>query len=697
MPYREYAAVCFALALMGCFDESPRKAASVFDVSLGLSPGSLTINPGTTQTTTVNMIPSSDNQCLGKLTASGPGGAALPGWLTVSFNDDEPSLPAHVPMLVTIDSSAPVGMSTIAVQAAPVPSGADCTDSSQVASASLAVTVPAAGAAPVIASISPSTIIAGGASFTLTVNGSNFIPSSAVNWNGNQLSTAFVSAARLTAQVPMSRIANPGTATITVVGPGTSNAVTVTIFAQSSLGIVTVISESSDRALASGLPNFAVTLSEDGRYSAFGNEGAMNLVADPVVSQNFDVYWHDSCVRASNCSVATKLASVIDGFSGNGGNDGNKPSGPSLQSGNDNGVSISNDGRYVAFLSHATNLVVPNANNGEAYLRDTCTGVPAGCTPSTRMISLRADDGEPNSSAQNVVVSGDGAWVAFVSFGTNLVASPNPVPPNQTYLRTTARACASSSCTLLVSVDSNGNPFASGTTQVAVSHQGRFVVFSALANPGTGSEEVFVRDTCKSAPAVSDCRPSTSMVSLDNGGNPAPTYAAAASISDDGRFVAFTSTDRLAPGGLSSPNINLYLRDTCETESGPVSGCVPSTTTASVASDGTAANAGVASTDELSNPQRLSRDGRFVIFNSSATNLVAGGAQAGGVFVRDTCTNAPQGCAPTTVLVSVNQDGRFVPGQFPVISADGHYCAFMVGSPSELEPVEQVVLAATSF
>jgi hypothetical protein len=92
----------------------------------------------------------------------------------------------------------------------------------------------------------------------------------------------------------------------------------------------------------------------------------------------------------------------------------------------------------------------------------------------------------------------------------------------------------------------------------------------------------------------------------------------------------------------------------------------------------------------------LSGTGRFVVFDSQGTNLVPGGTPAGGVFVRDTCTGVPS-CTQTTVLVSKDSQGNFVPGQFPVISSDGHFCAFMVGLGSTTLEVEQAVLARTGF
>ena len=86
---------------------------------------------------------------------------------------------------------------------------------------------------PAISSISPSSAIAGSAAFTLTVNGSNFVGDSTVQWGGAARTTTFVSFTRLTASISATDIATAGTPSVTVVniapGGGTSNSSTFTI------------------------------------------------------------------------------------------------------------------------------------------------------------------------------------------------------------------------------------------------------------------------------------------------------------------------------------------------------------------------------------------------------------------------------------------------------------------------------------
>ena len=84
-------------------------------------------------------------------------------------------------------------------------------------------TPPTAGSVPAIAQLSPNSTTAGGAAFTLIVNGSNFGTKSVVNWNGTAQSanTTFVTSSQLMVAIPTSMIATSGTVQVTVTNPGT--------------------------------------------------------------------------------------------------------------------------------------------------------------------------------------------------------------------------------------------------------------------------------------------------------------------------------------------------------------------------------------------------------------------------------------------------------------------------------------------
>lgn len=120
--------------------------------------------------------------------------------------------------------SSPITVSsTETIQALAVVSGASA---SSVASATYTINI-ASNPVPVVGSLSPAFTTAGSGTFTLTVNGSSFSSGSTVYWGSMALTTKYVSATQLTAQVPASLTATAGTPTITVQTPtpggGTSN------------------------------------------------------------------------------------------------------------------------------------------------------------------------------------------------------------------------------------------------------------------------------------------------------------------------------------------------------------------------------------------------------------------------------------------------------------------------------------------
>jgi uncharacterized protein (TIGR03437 family) len=126
-----------------------------------------------------------------------------------------------------------------------------------------AINPPGFNPVPIVGSLSPSSTVAGSGSFTLTVNGSNFVASSIVQWNGNARPTSFVSSAQLQATIPASDVALAATALVTVLNPapggGISNALTVTINAVAPNPVPTLTSLSPPSGPAGGL-SFTLTV-----------------------------------------------------------------------------------------------------------------------------------------------------------------------------------------------------------------------------------------------------------------------------------------------------------------------------------------------------------------------------------------------------------------------------------------------------
>lgn len=90
---------------------------------------------------------------------------------------------------------------------------------------SKATTPPVAGNVPTISQLAPNSTTAGGADFSMTVNGGSFASKATVNFNGTPLTTTFVTGNQLTATVPASAIAASGSAAVTVTNPGTSGGI----------------------------------------------------------------------------------------------------------------------------------------------------------------------------------------------------------------------------------------------------------------------------------------------------------------------------------------------------------------------------------------------------------------------------------------------------------------------------------------
>src|SRR5438105_8813135 len=124
---------------------------------------------------------------------------------------------------------------------------------------------------PAISSISPTSTTAGSAQFTLTVNGTNFVATSTVKWNGSALVTTFVSSTQLTAIVPAANVAAVGTASVTVVNPtpggGTSNALTFT------LSLTPPVIQSSTTPAGQVCVPFSYTITATNSPTSYGASG----------------------------------------------------------------------------------------------------------------------------------------------------------------------------------------------------------------------------------------------------------------------------------------------------------------------------------------------------------------------------------------------------------------------------------------
>ncbi len=319
---------------------------------------------------------------------------------------------------------------------------------------------------------------------------------------------------------------------------------------------------------------------------------------------------------------------------------------------------LSADGRFVAFESLASDLVPGDTN----AVQDMFVGDLQ--TAAIERVSVSSSGEEADGLSEGgISLSRDGRFVVFASWASNL-APGGTNSHTQIYLRDRQIAT-----TELVSVDSGGIPGDGGSYSPDVSEDGRFVVFSSsstdlVAGDTNGEFDVFVRDRLNGT---------TVRVSVDSNGNEAQGESFDGRITPDGKFVTFSSyAPNLAPGGTSGA-AEVFVRNL---QSG-------TTTVVSVAGNG-------ARGDDSSFESCISPDGRFVAFVSLATNLVDGDTNAfEDLFLRDL-----QG--GTTERIDVSSGGAQVTGNLagsPVaLSDDGRYVAFSSSAP-DLVPMDTNAVA----
>lgn len=301
---------------------------------------------------------------------------------------------------------------------------------------------------------------------------------------------------------------------------------------------------------------------------------------------------------------------------------------------------LNENGRLVSYYSSATNLV-PGDTNGvrDIFVYDRHT-------QQTTRISVRTGGGQANGESLDPAMSANGRYVAFRSAATNLVpGDTNGAIDVFVHDRQTGR-------TGRVSVATGGGQSNNNSFAPALSADGRFVAFHSFATnlaPGdtNGVLDVFVHDRQTGA---------TTRVSVTTGAIQGNNTSRAGFLSANGRLVAFESdATNLVPGDTNGVR-DMFLHDR---QTGV-------TTRVSVATGGGQVNG--ASVDA-----ELNADGRYVTFQSDATNLVAGDTNGvGDVFVHDRQTT-------TTTRVSVASGGLQGGGESSegTISGDGRFVAFL--------------------
>jgi len=362
------------------------------------------------------------------------------------------------------------------------------------------------------------------------------------------------------------------------------------------------------------------SVSYDGRYTAF-ESNATNLVSGDT-NAVMDIF-----VKELYAGAITR-ASV-----GNGGVQGNARSYDGVISGN---------GRYVAFLSDATNLVTGDTNAAtDVFIRDLILGV-------TRRVSTSAAGTEANAGSFDVSLSYDGRYVAFASNASNLVSGDTNsqadvfVKDLQTNLVTR------------VSVGAGGVQSNNPSANPSLSGDGRLVAFESTASnlvsgDTNGLQDIFLRNI-----QSGEIR----RMSVDSNGVQGNLNSSNPSLSGDGQLLVFESDSSNLVANDANSSADIFLKNV----------------STNVLTRISTSSAGVEG-DNSSHHPTISYDGTGVAFYAAATNLVSGdtNGSAQDVYFKQLSNNVTTRLSVSTA--GVQGDNNSIAGKASV-SGDGRYVVF---------------------
>ena len=267
------------------------------------------------------------------------------------------------------------------------------------------------------------------------------------------------------------------------------------------------------------------SISKDGRYVVFGS-WATNLVAG-IKDSLYRIYIHDRNSKQTKCISISSQGQPCNHYAYI--NDG----------------AISDDGRYVVFSSWSDNLV-PNDTNGyeDVFFHDYKT-------QKTVRISMAFDGKQGNAASSHPTISGDGRFVAFRSYATNLVKKDTNSMPDIFIYNTKTKK------NKMVSISSDGKQGNDISSQPSISADGRFVAFwsysTNLVQDSTVYAQVYIHDCLTGKTAIA---------SVDSKGNPGNGHSDYRPIiSRSGRFVTFPSpADNLVPDDTNNC-LDVFRRD----------------------------------------------------------------------------------------------------------------------------------------
>jgi Ca2+-binding RTX toxin-like protein len=377
------------------------------------------------------------------------------------------------------------------------------------------------------------------------------------------------------------------------------------------------MSTDADGAQVSGGSFFRVRLSVDGRYAVFESTVANLVPGDTAVR---DVFVKDLQSGAIQRVTANGVTLALGDSTSN--------------------ASFSPDGRYVLFHTSAKMLDTDTNGAIDVFLKDLVSGTIERLSTSSAGLQV-------NGNSLNARFSADGGSVVFQSAATNLVSGDNNAGTD-IFIKSLQSGVVQRVSTNSSNAQTNAG---AGSIDAQLSSDGRYVVFTSSANnlvadDTNGRLDIFVKDL-----QTAEVR----MVSTDAAGTPGNFNSHNAQFSADGRYVVFSSDASNLVSGDTNAAIDIFVKDL-------QTGAIQRVSTDAAGNQG----------NSLSTFASFSPDGRYVLFQSSASNLVSNDTNgAYDIFVKDLHTGAIRIVGGDAAGFSNN--GGDYNAQF---SADGRYVVF---------------------
>jgi len=357
--------------------------------------------------------------------------------------------------------------------------------------------------------------------------------------------------------------------------PGDTNGESDVFVRDRKTGRTERVSVRSNGAQANSWSGYA-SISANGRFVSFTSE-ASNLVQGDTNGVQ-DIFVHDRRTdRTTRASVNSR---------GRQGNDDSSAS------------DISATGRFVVVSSTATNLVRNDANGYEdLFVHDRVAGT-------TRLVTVRSNGAQANAAVGNVdpgSISADGRFITFYTAASNLVKDDDNAVAD-VFVRDRVAGK-----TTRVSASSAGDEANGSSSDASISGDGKLVTFSSNATNLIGTDANAERDIF----VHNRSRGSTRRISVSSADEEADGSSGSPSISADGRYVAFESAAENLIANDSNNFVDVFVRDRKRQTTVRVS----------------LTNGGDEGNSESSYPF-ISANGRFVAFQSAATNLIGNDTNA---------------------------------------------------------------------